>query len=421
MNGLVIQHSAAILAIDLGKFNSMCCFYDPGGNHVFQTVPTDRDYLRSFLLAQDVELVVFEACGPSGWLSDLCHELKLKTFVCSTNEEAWKWKNVKRKTDKDDAVKLAQMATLGGLKSVHVPTPTVRELRGLVKYRKSLDQRINRLKNSIRSSFANHGIPIDAGKRAWCSGRSRLDEHRKSIQDCLPHEFWRGQLDNDLAQLDFITGQLKAVESRLDQLAKTNEHVQRLMTIPGVGRKTAETIVATIDDPHRFKNAREVSSYAGLVPKQYQSGQTDRHGRITKRGSRLLRTMLVECAWVSIRYNRWAKQTYERIHGGQVTRRKKAGIALARKLLVVAWAMMRDKTEWQPHQLLPADQADDSAIKVTQGPNLPPGELRHLPKHLRGETSPEPNPVDSGCLTEECSPADSVSLTEEPPQATAST
>ena len=52
-----------------------------------------------------------EACGPSGWINDLCLELGLKTLVCSTNDEAWRWKNVKRKTDKDDALKLARMAS----------------------------------------------------------------------------------------------------------------------------------------------------------------------------------------------------------------------------------------------------------------------------------------------------------------------
>ena len=401
MNGLTIP-SASILAINLGKYNSMCCFYNPDGAHQFQTVPTDRDYLRSFLQAQQVDRVVFEACGPSGWLTDLCRELGLETMVCSTNEEAWHWKNVKRKTDKDDALKLAQMSMLGSLKPVHIPSPEVRELRGLVKYRKSMNQRINRLKNSIRSLFANHGIPIDAGKRAWCSGRSRLDSYRKPIHECSSNELWQGQLDTDLAQLDYITKQLKVIEKRLEELAKSNPHVQRLTTIPGVGRKTAETIVAMIDDPHRFKSARAVSVYAGLVPKQYQSGQTDRHGRITNRGSRLLRTMLVECAWISTRYNRWAKQTYQRIHGNQVTRRKKAGVAVARRLLVIAWAMMRDETVWNPHRLLPSEQADDATIKVTQQPNLAAGELRHLPKHLRDALLDEPPPVDSESRTEEC-------------------
>ena len=71
--------NAPILAIDLGKFNSMCCFFDPQTQQArFQTVPTDRGYLRSFLSAQNVSLVVFEACGPSGWLHDLCQELGLR-------------------------------------------------------------------------------------------------------------------------------------------------------------------------------------------------------------------------------------------------------------------------------------------------------------------------------------------------------
>ncbi len=116
--------NAPISAIDLGQFNSMCCFFDPGSQESrFQTVPTNRGYFRSFLSAQTVGLVVFEACGPSGWLHDLCRELGLATLVCSTNEEAWQWRNVKRKTDKDDALKLIPMANLKSLKPVHTPSP----------------------------------------------------------------------------------------------------------------------------------------------------------------------------------------------------------------------------------------------------------------------------------------------------------
>ncbi len=99
----------------------MCCFFDPGSQESrFQTAPTNRGNLRSSLSAQTAGLVVFEACGPSGWLHDLCQELGLATLVCSTNEEAWHWRNVKRKTDKDDALKLAPMANLKPLKPVHI-------------------------------------------------------------------------------------------------------------------------------------------------------------------------------------------------------------------------------------------------------------------------------------------------------------
>ena len=380
-----------ILAIDLGKFNSMCCFYDTDSLEArYQKIPTDRGYLESFLRTHAIDRVVFEACGPSGWLHDLCQQLELKSLVSSTNDEAWQWKKIKRKTDKDDALKLARLAMLEQLQPVHVPSAQVREKRTLVKYRKSVDQRINRIKNSIRSLFANHGINIDSGKRAWCSGRQHIDSYRKPLAECELTELWRGELDLELTQLDALTEQLKTIESRLEVMAKACTHTQRLMGIPGVGRKTAEVLVAVIDDPHRFKNARQVSSYIGLVPKQYQSGEMDRNGRITKRGSRLLRTMLVECAWVSTRYNHWAKSTFARLHGGQTTRRKKAGIALARKIAVVAWAMMRDESQWDPHRLLPESEAEQAAIKVTQQANIPPGEIRHLPKHLREETANAP-------------------------------
>ncbi len=88
---------------------------------------------------------------------------------------------------------------------------------------------------------------------------------------------------------------------------EANPHIARVMTIPGVGRKTAEMIVAYIDDPHRFKNTRQLSSYIGLTPKQHQSGETDRNGKISKHGPKLLRSALLQCAWSSLRYNPWSK------------------------------------------------------------------------------------------------------------------
>lgn len=124
-----------ILAIDLGKFNSMCCFFDTDTQeHRFQKVPTCRGYLKSFLQAHSIGKVVFEACGPSGWLHDLCQELEPETLVSSTNDEAWQWKKTKRKTDKDDALKLARLAMLNQLQPVHMPAPQGRELRMLVKH-----------------------------------------------------------------------------------------------------------------------------------------------------------------------------------------------------------------------------------------------------------------------------------------------
>ncbi len=349
-----------IIAVDLGKYNSMFCFYNSDTQEqTLAKAPTDRAYFRSVFQSRQPDLVVVEACGPSGWVSDLCEELNITIIVCSTHEDAWLFKNVKRKTDKDDAIKLARLASLGQLKPTHVPNKQMRERRRLIKYRKALVGRVNKNKNTIRAIFANQGIKISSGAKTWHTGRVELDAQRKPLEQCDVSELWQGELDLELTQLDAVTEHLKQVDGKLDGIAKSDTRVQRVMQINGVGRVTAEAIVAYIDDPHRFKNGNQVGAYVGLVPRQYQSGKTDRYGRITKRGPRLLRTLLVECAWCSLQYNEWARETYDRIHHGTQARKKKAAVALARKILIVAWAMMRDESDYDSERNI--KQGDSSS------------------------------------------------------------
>ena len=181
----------------------------------------------------DFIVVVMEACGPSGWISDLCEELGLKTFVCSTNEDAWKWANVKRKTDRDDALKLARLYILNELKPVHVPSKVHREFRLLVKNRKAIDYRITRTKNCIRSIFVNQGVSIARGSAAWSKeGRKHIDSFRKPMATCSPNEYWRGQLDSELSQLDSLVKQLENAEKPLVEIAKKDPGIIRLRKAP---------------------------------------------------------------------------------------------------------------------------------------------------------------------------------------------
>lgn len=387
-----------ILALDLGKFNTMCCYFDTKTRkHEFINATTERTYLTAVLKKHPSDLVVMEACGPSGWIHDLATELGRKTIVCSTNEDAWKWSNVKRKTDKDDALKLTRMAASNELNPVHMPTPEKREWRSLIKFRKSLVHRVNRVRCSIRSLFVNHGITIDRTVKLWASGRESLNEYRKPLDQCLSNEYWKGQLDAELTQLDAIGLQLISIEKKLDEIGKRDPRVVRVMTIDGVGPRTAEALVAAIDDPHRFDNARQVSAYFGLVPKQYQSGETDRNGRISKRGPSLVRTLLVQAAWSAVRHSEWAKNVYERISGKQKTRKKKAAIALARKIAVVAWALLRDETNWDPKVMdrvkilgkkRPTETSKDSAEKSE--PIVPTSSKVSSPKEKKLSTTSRP-------------------------------
>ena len=140
--------------------------------------------------------------------------MELPTLVYSTHEEAWRWRNVRRKTDWDDALKLARLAAVGQLKPTHVPTARMREYRSLIKYRKQLVGRENSIKNSVRSIFANRGIPISRGKRTWYTGRVFVDSHRKPLAKCSMEELWRGELDQQLVQLDQVGELLSVVEKK---------------------------------------------------------------------------------------------------------------------------------------------------------------------------------------------------------------
>jgi transposase len=150
-----------------------------------------------------------------------------------------------------------------------------------------------------------------------------------------------------LAEYRQVAELATTVEKTLDGMCAKDRQVQLLLSVPGVGPRTAEIIAAYLDDPHRFRNAAEVSAYAGLVPRQFQSGEVDRRGRITKRGPALLRKLLVECAWCSLRYNAWARSVYVRLTAGGTTRKKPAIVALARRLLVRCWAVLRTRQPWR--------------------------------------------------------------------------
>jgi len=135
-----------------------------------------------------------------------------------------------------------------------------------------------------------------------------------------------------------------------------NEAVKRLQTAPCVGPRLSEAVVAVLDDPHRFRNARQVGSYAGLTPRRWQTGQSDRQGHVTKAGNPLLRKLLVEIAWLGGQKRTWMLGVYEQVRRGSDKRKKIAIVAVARRLLVRLWAMMRDGSEWA-EQKAPAKEA----------------------------------------------------------------
>jgi len=340
--------TTTILAVDLGKFNSVLVWYETDTRAAaFRTVRTTPDELRRELLRQPVVAVVFEACSQAGWVHDLCEQLGLAALVASTTGAAWQWKRVKRKTDRDDALKLARLAAVGEIDRVAVPPRTIRQWKSLIGLRKRLVSERVRGQNRIRGLLVCQGLAAPMGAKAWsAAGLAGIGQFAMPLADRSPDDLWRGELHLLLERLRFLDAQTREVEAKLDAMAASDSRVSLLETAPGVGTRTAEVVAVHIVDAQRFRGADEVSAYAGMVPRQYQSGETDRRGRITRRGPKLLRAALVECAWCSLRYNAWARGVWLRLQANGLSK-KKAIVALARKLLVRLWAMLRTGQPWR--------------------------------------------------------------------------
>src|SRR5207248_1205786 len=193
--------TTGILAIDLGKYKSVICIYGGAPQAArFTTLTTDRAHLRQLLSRCQPQVVVIEACLLAGWVHDLCTELGLACEVANTASEAWKFKHLKRKTDKDDALRLAQLYALGQLPTVALPPPATRQWRALIAYRQTLVGRRVAVQNRIRALFVAQGLPAPRGAKAWTAlGLDGLAVQAKPLADCGPEELWRGLLHLALA------------------------------------------------------------------------------------------------------------------------------------------------------------------------------------------------------------------------------
>jgi transposase len=245
-------------------------------------------------------------------------------------------------------LKLAHLSSLNQLSEVYLPPRRVRQWRSLIHYRQTLVVRRTATKNRIRAILDREALRLTAGKSGWTAKRvAALRELSRPVEECGLDDLWRGQLWEELAHLDQLEASLQRVTDALDKLAVADSRMQRVRTIPGVGPRLAEAVVTAIDDPHRFANGKQVAAYVGLTPRQFQSGAMERHGRITGRGNKDLRKLLVEVSWLGLRLNPRMREVYERIRRDSRTRKKIAIVAVARRLLIWCWAMLRDETDWE--------------------------------------------------------------------------
>ena len=358
---------SVILAIDLAKVKSLFCWHDVvKGSQRWRNIPSTPQAFHDALAREKVERVIIEVCDMAGWIKDLCERLQVPLQIANGNTEGWRWRNVKKKTDKDDTLKLISLSLTDQLPTVVLPDRPTRQWKSLILYRQKLIERRTRIKNRIHAILVSEGRAISGGRQAWSEASlAQLCRLAKPIADCAKDDLWQGQLHMELAALDDLNHAVAQLDHKLDELGARDARVIRLQTIPGVAERLSELVVAVIDDPSRFENVRQVSAYAGLVPRRYQSGAMDRNGRISKAGCAKLRKLLLQVAWGMLRHNAHGQRVFTRISKGQKTRRKQAAVALARRILGWCWAMLRDQTDWR-------DPAGGAGAAPTPSPSPSP-------------------------------------------------
>jgi transposase len=246
----------------------------------------------------------------------------------------------KRKNDRIDAERLAKVLYLDAVPAVHVPSEAVLAWRGLIAHRNRLVQDRTALKNRVRALLRGQGIV--APRSLW--SRAGIAWLRDLELPMLLDVLRRDQL---LERVLSVHEQIRRVEKELNRLGEEHAGVVLLRTIPGVGIRTAEAVVAYIDDVRRFANIKQVAGYFGLVPSQDASATVNRLGHITKQGPSTVRRLLTEAAWQGIRRSAKLRAFFERVGQGNRERRKIALVATAHHLLRVMVAMLRSGETWR--------------------------------------------------------------------------
>jgi transposase len=280
--------------------------------------------------------VVVEATSSYEWfflliedLADRCvlaHPKKLRVIAES-----------KHKSDKIDAQVLAEFLLVDMIPESYRPTPRIRQHRVLVRHRNAVQKQITAVKCKLRhkASFYNADIA------ALFTARGLL--HLAKIAMSHADRFECRALQDQLA---FLKEQLKAADKELESFAQTAPVAERearavLATMPEVGPVTTDIILSETGDVRRFRGAKRIVAYAGLDPGFRESAGKGKQLSITKEGSRLLRWALIETAWRLVRKTARWRALFDRLRA-TTGHKKKAIVGVARRLLCVLFAMLRD-------------------------------------------------------------------------------
>ena len=337
-----MEHYAGI---DVSLECSSVCVVDASGKIVREAkVASNPEALIAWFGTLGLVLgrIGLEAGPLSQWLYAAMKGAGLAVELLETRHVRDAFKAMPVKTDRNDARGIAQLMRLGWFRPVHCKSIGAQEVRAMLTARKLVQAKLQDVENSLRGILRGFGLKVGDTTRLRFAGR---------IEELVAgHPNLQAIAAALLAVRAVLLREFNGFEKRVRMMARSDARVRLLMSTPSVGPIVALTYAAAIDDPSRFKSSKQVGPHFGLTLKKYQSGETDRSGRISKIGDAAVREALYLAAHIMLtkpvkgctELKSWAMRIARRA-GMQ-----KAKVALARKLAVIMHRMLADGAVFNP-------------------------------------------------------------------------
>ena len=341
-----IPEQITVIGIDIGKDVFHLVGFDDDG-----TVVIRRKIKRLGLIAAFEKLprcvVGMEACLSAHFVSRTVRKLGFDPRIIPAIYVKPFVKG--QKNDYNDAEAIAEAALRPNLKFVQEKTQDQLDLQALHRVRSRLVSRRTATINQIRAFLIEQGITVRAGAHALRNSLFAILENRKAeISRCM-NELIVG-LYGDWQRLD---ERIEIISGEIEAIGKREENCRRLMNVPGIGPIISTAVVAAIGTGDAFGRGRDFGAWLGLVPRQYSTGGKPILGRVSKRGSKYLRTLFIQAAhvilirphnWEKFSFGPWLTEAATRLH------RNKLATALANKLARIAWSVLANGNDFDANQ-----------------------------------------------------------------------
>ena len=344
------EHTTETIGCDLGdKFSYLCVLDLFGEKTETARIKTSGAGFRKWFAGRAMSTVVIEVGTHSRWVQKELQELGHEVIVANARQVRLIYHG-KRKNDRIDAEKLARLGRLDRklLCPIQHRSEAAQTDLTVLRSREQLVKARTEMINHVRGVAKSFGLRIKKGYSPTFCRHARESLSEKLVATMEPI----------LCCIEELSKQIKKYEHTIAKMAHDCKEAQAILTIHGVGPLTAMAYILTLEDPTRFERSRDVGAYLGMVPREWQTGNSNLQLRISKAGDDFVRKLLVNCAQRILGpfgqdsdLKRFGLRLIER--GGKHAK-KKAVVAVARKLAVLMHRLWVTGEVYEPLHIQPA-------------------------------------------------------------------